>query len=63
MLNIYQVEFVNNTESNNIETIIKFYVTDDFGRIINNIKNDKSLESFTISNVHNVSNSSEVILL
>lgn len=63
MVNIYQVEFVNNTNPNNVETLTRFYVADDIGKVFENIKNDKKLDSFTVSYIHNFSNTSEVILL
>jgi len=63
MNNIYQVEFVDNTESNNVETLIRFYITDDIGKILNSVKNDKDLKTFTISYLHNLSNSLEVKIL
>lgn len=62
MNNIYQVEFIaiNNT---NTEFLTKFYVTRDIGNVINSIKNDKDLNNFVISNIHNLNNSFEVKIL
>jgi hypothetical protein len=54
---------MNDREPNNVEYIIRFYVTNDFGNILEHIKNDSKLDSYVISSVNNISSSNDVIII
>jgi hypothetical protein len=60
---IYQVEFINDHEPNNIESVIKFYVTDDLSKLLESVASDMNLESFVVSSINNISYSNPVYIL